>query len=343
MFDPGGLERTIRGAQRLVIFLHDNPDPDAIAAGWLLADIAAALGVRSRIVYGGQLARAENRAMVSLLRVPLRPLGAGLRHRRGDGCALVDTQPGTGNNSFVALGPRGACPKIVIDHHPPRAELDVPFADVRTDEGCTTTLLLGYHQALGLTPDASMATAAAYAILSETQDLEREATRFDREAYQRLFPLLRLTVLGRIRHPRRDREYYRTIARALSEVAIAKHLCLCHIGPVPNAELVAEVADFLVAMQRITWSLVSGLHQGNIVVSLRTRRPDARAFRTIQRTLGALGGKGGGHGMIAGGLLPCPDPARYPELADEVSARFLHQFRATPDRLRRLLDDAGAP
>lgn len=40
----------IKTGRRLLIFLHDNPDPDAIAAGWILSKIATAVGVRFRIV-----------------------------------------------------------------------------------------------------------------------------------------------------------------------------------------------------------------------------------------------------------------------------------------------------
>jgi nanoRNase/pAp phosphatase (c-di-AMP/oligoRNAs hydrolase) len=338
MFDPAGLERAIRGARRLVVVLHDNPDPDALAAGWLLAAIAASLGVRPRLVYGGRLARAENRAMVRLLRLPARPLPerGGLRRRSGDRFALLDTQPGTGNNSF----PQGARAAVVIDHHPARPALEADFVDVRGDDGCTTTLLLAYHAAFGLELGADLATAVAYAIISETQDLEREASRGDREAYLSVLPSVRLPTLGKIRHPRREREYYRTIARAMREVWLTQHHCVCHVGEVPYPEVVAELADLLVAMKRLSWCLVSGLHGDRVVVSLRTRRPDGRAHQVMRRTLGPEG-RGGGHGMIAGGTLPCPEPARYRALAAALNARFLRQVaRGSRERLRPLLAEA---
>jgi nanoRNase/pAp phosphatase (c-di-AMP/oligoRNAs hydrolase) len=341
MFDPAGLERAVRGAKRLVILLHDNPDPDALAAGWLLAEIATALEVRPRIVYGGRLGRAENRAMVGLLRLPARPLaeGGGLRRRPGDRFALLDTQPGSGNNSF----PRNLAASVVIDHHSARPDLRAELVDIRSEDGCTATLLLAYHAAFGLALSADLATAVAYAIASETQDLEREASRADREAYQRVLPAARLTVLGRIRHPRREREYFRIVARALHEVWLTQHIGVCHVGEVPSAELVAELADFLIAMERLSWCLVSGLHDGRIVVSLRTRRPRGKAHQVMQRTLGS-GGRGGGHGMIAGGTLPCSDPARYRERAAGLNARFLRQVaRRTRERLRPLLEPAPPP
>jgi nanoRNase/pAp phosphatase (c-di-AMP/oligoRNAs hydrolase) len=163
---------------------------------------------------------------------------------------------------------------------------------------------LEYLDGCGGKLDPTLATAAAYAIISETQDLEREARRADRETYQRLFPLVRLTILGRIRHPRRKREYYQTIARAMKKVLVSKHTCMCHIGEVPHAEIVAEAADFLAAMERVSWCLVTGFCPPNIVLSLRSRHVSGRAERVMRRMLNKLG-HGGGHGMMANGFSHC--------------------------------------
>ena len=58
--------------EEIVIVTHDNPDPDALAAGWgvgLL--IREKLGRPARLVGGGEIMRAENRHMVRLLEPPL--------------------------------------------------------------------------------------------------------------------------------------------------------------------------------------------------------------------------------------------------------------------------------
>ena len=333
MADLSKLEETLRHGKRLNVFLHDNPDPDCMAAGWLLVRIAEHLGLRAHIYHGGTLGRAENRAMVRLLKIPLRALnGAPVRWQRGDCNALVDTQPGTGNNSFP---PRLHC-HIVIDHHPPKKALDAPFVDVRPDVGCCTTMVLAYHQALGLPLDPSLATAVAYAIASETQDLEREATRADREAYQRVFPLVHLEVLGKIRHPSRSRAYYRTIARAMQRVVVGRNTCVCHIGELSAKEVVAEVADFLLAMERVSWCLVTGHCGDQMVLSIRTRNPKGHAHTVMTKVL-AGAGRGGGHGMIAGGAAACTSE-EYGELAAKITSRFLHNLhRRVPEKLRPLL------
>jgi nanoRNase/pAp phosphatase (c-di-AMP/oligoRNAs hydrolase) len=335
------LVEVLSEAQNLVVFLHDSPDPDAMAAGWLLTRIGESVETQSSIVYGGSLGRAENRAMARLLNIPLSPLReAKLPRGKNTVYALVDTQPGSGNNSF----PDDLAADIVIDHHTPLTGLKARFLDIRLDEGCSTTLVLQHFEALGLKLDPALATAALYAILSETQDLGREATKADNVAYYKLVEQAQLTNLGKIRHPTRDRGYYRTVARAMSKVEIGRNTCICHIGQVPYPEVVAEMADFLVAMQQISWCLTSGHHGDEMVLSIRTTNvKDGHPELVMKKLLGRRG-RGGGHGAMAGGAARCEGAERYETLSALFTERFLEQLqRQQTERLRPLLaeDEQG--
>jgi len=340
MPDGTKLIQALEGGKRLLIYLHDSPDPDAMAAGWLLKVIAESQGLEALMLYGGILGRAENRAMVRVLDVPVVHLDAArLARRKDDRHALVDTRPGAGNNSFPHEELEA---HVVVDHHLSQAKIRARFADVRLDEGCSTTLVLQHFDALGLELTPPLATAALYAIISETQDLDREASRADRLAYQRLISVAQLASLGKIRHPSRDRGYYRAVARAMSRVMVGKNTCVCHMGALPYPEVVAEMADFLVAMQQISWSLVTGLHGDLVVLSIRTTIEEGQPDQVMKKLLGGKG-KGGGHGMIAGGAVPGCTPERYRELTEQLTAGFLDQLgRRVPERLRPLLEEAGA-
>ena len=329
------LKDLLLGGKRLIVFLHNHPDPDALAAGWLLQRMAERLGLRSQIVYKGQFGRAENRTMVKLLRIPARHFRERMRFFKTDRFALVDTQPGSGNNAFPHQ--RLRC-HIVIDHHPRRADLAADFVDIRPEQGACSTMALEYFLEARCELDADLATAVAYAIVSETQDLERETTAADRKALQSVFPLVRLQVLGRIRHPVHDRDYYRTVARAMRSVRVAKNTCVCHIGEVYQPEMVAEMADFLVPMERITWCLVSGFHRETMVLSIRTTHQKAQADRVMRYAVRGLG-KGGGHHMIAGGSVPCATMESYQQRAEQITARFLKKLsRRVPENLRPLME-----
>ncbi len=82
-----------RGHRRALILTHDNPDPDSLASGvalaWLLGRLA---GVEAVVAYGGIVGRAENRALIKLLRLPVVPLSR-VVFDDYDLIAMVDTQP----------------------------------------------------------------------------------------------------------------------------------------------------------------------------------------------------------------------------------------------------------
>ncbi|MHB8837234.1 MAG: DHH family phosphoesterase, partial [Candidatus Methylomirabilia bacterium] len=132
-----GLFRAVAGATGLVICTHRNPDPDSISSALALRYLLEhAVGVRAIVAYEGMIGRAENRAMVSLLRLRLRPMES-VPAVDWNQVALVDTQPRSGNNSF----PRAARPLLVIDHHPALKTTVAAWADIRPTYGASATIL----------------------------------------------------------------------------------------------------------------------------------------------------------------------------------------------------------
>ena len=52
------LLQTLRGYDRILVVMHDNPDPDAIASGWgVEVLIQEKLGIPVRLVGGGAIVR----------------------------------------------------------------------------------------------------------------------------------------------------------------------------------------------------------------------------------------------------------------------------------------------
>ena len=128
----------VGGARRAALFLHDNPDPDAIASGFALRYILWRLArVRSELVAFGTLRRPENGEMIRELRIKIRSPEE-IDFRRFKLIACLDTQPQAGNNSL----PRKVTPEIIIDHHPARHASEAsPFTDLRVGLGATSTIL----------------------------------------------------------------------------------------------------------------------------------------------------------------------------------------------------------
>jgi nanoRNase/pAp phosphatase (c-di-AMP/oligoRNAs hydrolase) len=292
------LEEVLRDCRRLLILAHDNPDPDSISSAVALKHLVRErFGIRSTVGYGGIVGRAENRALWRLLNIKLTPAGR-IRIRGYKHIALVDTQPKTGNNSL----PREINPAVVIDHHPLRRATKAPLVDVRPEYGAVATILTEYLQKSGCKIPIPLATALFYGISSETEALGREAREADTRAYLSLFPLTNKKHLARIQRPRLPRSYFSALGRSLADAATYRNVVVARLGVVEVPELVAEVADLLVRLERITWSLCMARHGDRLVLSIRTTNVKAKAGRLIQRLVGRRG-HAGGHNLMAGGWL----------------------------------------
>ena len=185
--DQSRLEQlsAVAGKGPVLILTHDNPDPDALAAGYGLSILfEQAFNVQSRLVYSGLVARAENRAVLNLLTPDWQHLEDIPDSPPHSALALMDTQPGSGNNRLQP----GLIPDIVIDHHYPRWEnlRPVKFVDVRPEMGSTSSMVFQYLDAAGIKPDPQLATALFYGLQTDTRGLARNATHEDEQIYMRL-------------------------------------------------------------------------------------------------------------------------------------------------------------
>jgi len=280
----------------LLILTHDYPDPDALASAFALQHLAqSAFGIQSRIAYGGEVGRTENRAMVRLLRIPIYKIKSAWLTRYAN-VALVDTQPEFENNAFRP----NRRPVLVVDQHasatPPEADL------VLLDTQCGATCVI-IAQALlahgnGIPP--RVATALAYGILTDTLGLYRAQRPDVVRTYLQVVQHCDMRVLAQIQNPVRSRKFFATLGQGILDAARFRRLLVAHLGPVETPDLVSQVAEFLLAYRRITWCLVTGRYKGHLHASLRTTRTDMQAGPALRDAFGSPV-QAGGHGPIAGG------------------------------------------
>jgi nanoRNase/pAp phosphatase (c-di-AMP/oligoRNAs hydrolase) len=312
------LRAAFADARRAIVLAHDNPDPDGLASAFALCAILRQIeGLDCDVGFGGLIGRAENRAMVRELE--LEPLHVDADQLGSyDAIALVDTQPGFGNNSF----PLERHAAVVIDHHPGRGHLDdVTYVDVREGYGATATIVYEYVQSSGIPLPENLLTALFYAIKSETQELGREAGYADREAYLSLLPRADKAAVARIQRARVPRAYFRAFEVAIDNARVHGRTVITDLDRVDSPDMVAEIADFLLRLEGADWAACMGRHEDSLVLSLRTAEEDAHAGEVIRRAVTGLG-RAGGHGTMAGGRLPLAG-RDYDEVAAEVRDRLL--------------------
>ncbi len=318
-------------ARDVGIFSHDNPDPDAIASAYCLQFLLSEkLGANCVLGFGGIVGRHENQAMVRNLGLSLVPLRV-LDFRRFGTVALVDSQPGTGNNSL----PDGVKIDVVIDHHPLRKEsARARFTDVRPEFGSTSTLLLRYLQAARVQIPSKLATAIMLGIKSDTRELERQASHEDMRAYLQILPQADLSLLARIEHPRISRRYFQSFWEALSRSRVHGDAVVSLLGEVEHPDMVAEIADFLLPLEEVRFALSLGASGDRLYVSLRTQQQQHDAGQMLRQALEGIG-QAGGHGRMAGGQVDLEGKDQRVEIERRILARFRE--------VAGIDDEVGAP
>ncbi|MBM7115318.1 DHH family phosphoesterase [[Archangium] primigenium] len=336
------LERLIqvaKGRKKALVLTHDNPDPDSIAAGVALAQLLRErAGVEeTKVGYSGLIGRAENIAFVKVLRLPVVPI-AQLDLDAYDLLALVDTQPPTGNHAVPPRLRREV--DIVIDHHPLRDEsLEAPFADVGGDYGATSTMLAQYLRAARLEPSAEVATALFYGVKADTRDLGRETTPTDIDTYLWLFPRADKQLLGQIEHPELPARYFQMYHTAFERAKVYGDTAIVtDLEEVYSPDMVAEVAERLMFLEGMKWSLAYASFRNQLFLSLRVKDRRMNAGRLIREICEDYGGSAGGHGSMAGARIPLSGRAHQRKAVKrELVRRFLEAFGVADERPVALL------
>jgi nanoRNase/pAp phosphatase (c-di-AMP/oligoRNAs hydrolase) len=325
----------LEGASSVTLLSHVHPDPDSLASMLGLAHlIEASLGKPARLTQDGPIGRAENRAMVDVLGIDLVPIEQA-EPQEGEALVMVDSQPNTGRHSCRFKAPLYA----VIDHHETPGDLrGVPFTDIRTGLGATSSLVTSYLIEQGIRPPRRLATALLYGIETELSGYPRESNALDDKALLYLYPLADKDRLARIRNARLPQSYFGCLLQALQSSFIYDRLIISWVNDLPQPELAAEVVDFLIRCEDIDWAVCAGVWQDQLLLSVRASVPDARAGAMLRQVVGSLG-RAGGHDRRAGGNIPLASTAAsaVEQIQAELRRRLLKALDIDECRGQRLV------
>ena len=250
-----------------------------------------------------------------------------------------DVRPGpeyyiTENNTLQA--PEG----VIGNHH--QRPLFGDFLDILFGN-CIVSLnaiqaVAEYVVASGVKPSAKVATALFYAIKTDTSTLVRGVSGADKEMYIDVFSQADLDALALIENATVPETYFRSLYAALEETYIAEDYCVSSLGTVDNPDMVAELADFLLRLEDVSWVIATGLYRDEVVVSVRSTEPGARAERVIKQIVGSKG-TAGGHGSMAGGQIPLGDYREGEEgqVLEKIHHRIVSAFGLKDATWRKLL------
>ncbi|MEI6809084.1 MAG: DHH family phosphoesterase [bacterium] len=280
------LREVMSGRQKPLILIYRNPDPDSLSSAWALKEIMRMNGLTATIAYTGEVGRLENEAMIKYLRVPVGPLNSDDLYA-ADLVALVDSQP-----DFYKGVDLPRC-DIVIDHHPVKSPLDVPYADIRMHCLATASILTSYLEESETPVGVRLATALYYGILTDSRYRQKNSSITDKNALLFLDGKVNRTVLRRIEFSSYSLRTLNYFNIALIKLRHSRNVLYSDMGPVPTSDVCVQVADFLIRVKEANWALVSGVVGRKLVIVFRCDGHKKDAGRTAQAAFGELGSAGG--------------------------------------------------
>jgi nanoRNase/pAp phosphatase (c-di-AMP/oligoRNAs hydrolase) len=329
-------QRYFTDADRILILLHNDPDPDAMASGLALRNILRRTKATAILGTLQGVARPENLRMANLLDIQVEsitPASLG----EFDRIAMVDVQPHYFGDLLNTVA-------LVIDHHPPQPGYSAVFKDIRSDYGSTSTILTEHLRAVDVNISERTATALLYAIKSDTLFFNRQANRVDLEAFSFLYPLADATLVRKMEGSDVTLERLEYVMKAFQSARREDQVFCAFMGQTPREDLIAYVADFFLQLEDIKWTIVGGVVNQMLVLSVRNLGYSRNAGEYVRKYFSSLG-NAGGHRAMAKAVVPMAafrekfGPLEGQQVGDlllDMTVRFLHEHQA-PDRKKETL------
>src|SRR3954469_2474355 len=327
-------QRYFADADRVLIMLHNDPDPDAMASGLALRNVLRRTKTTAIIGAIQGVTRPENQRMINLLDIHVEPITVASL-KEFDRVAMVDVQPAYFGGHIDRVD-------LVIDHHPEQPGYTAVFKDIRPDYGSTSTILTEHLRAVDVNISERTATAMLYAIKSDTLFFNRQTNRVDLEAFSYLYPLADAAMIRKMEGAEITTERLEYVLKAHIGGILSDQVFCAFLGTLPREDFIPYVADFFLQLEDVKWTVIAGIVNDSLVLSVRNLGYTKNAGEFVRRFFSDIG-SAGGHRAMAKAVGPIGAfRAKVGDIdADQISAKlqqFVHEFlqhdASAPDRKR---------
>lgn len=272
-----------------------NADPDAIASAMAVKRLLWRKVGSITISHVNVIKRPDNLVMIRLLGVPLIHW-SGLDKAAFTRVVMVDSQPDH-HEAFQDLSP-----DVIIDHHP-TSGATASFQDIRPNYGSVSTIMTEYLKAGKIRPSSKLATGLFYGIKTDTNNFQRQAIPEDIRAFQYLFRYANPHLVRKIEYAEIRIDFLKYYRIAIENMKTRKGRAFVHLGPVVSPDVCVLIADFFMRVNRIEYSIVSGVCDGRLVIIFRNDGLRKNAGTLAAQSFGKFG-QAGGHKSMARAEIP---------------------------------------
>jgi len=318
-------QRYFADADRVLILLHNDPDPDALASGLALRNLLRRTKTTAIIGAIQGVTRPENLRMANMLDIQVEQVTPA-SFQEFERIATVDVQP----HYFGGMLERV---DLVVDHHPEQAGYSAVFKDIRADYGSTSTILTEHLRAVDVNISERTATAMLYAIKSDTLFFARHTNRVDLEAFTFLYPLADAALIRKMEGAEITLERLDYVTRASQGGIMREQVFSAFVGEASREDFIPYTADFFLQLEDVKWTIIAGVVNGSLIVSVRNLGYSRNAGEFVKRWFADIG-SAGGHRAMAKAVVPVDrfrekfgdlqGPAITARIA-ELAEQFLHE------------------
>jgi nanoRNase/pAp phosphatase (c-di-AMP/oligoRNAs hydrolase) len=339
-------DNIVKGKDKVYIFMHDFPDPDAMGASLGMKKLIEDRFEKTVLILGQGFSRPQNKVMANVLNIDLKNAQETLKGptgiNPGDMILFVDVNENSGNLAYkdaVKLKP-----DWTIDHH---IDKDRPLGNTAHLEpvGSSCTIVAEYLQHFGIQfdeekkQDVNVATALMLGLSTDTDDLHKvSVTPRDMAAFVYLKKYYSLEIFTSIKDFELNPYYYDLMAYAHQSHIKEGSLIVLNLGYINGdqegalsfiAELWRRWKDVRVV---IAFAIINNTVTGKVRVK---GTGDIKASELARQVFQAP--NGGGHDWMAGATAEF-GPFFDTNLLDEEAKReFLHAItRIVVSRAKKL-------
>lgn len=348
---------------KVFIFCHSSPDPDCMASALAMRELCNIYGLTSVIYYGGEINHTQNKAMMNVLDIPMRDIGAldpelleDLKkeiYNDKNIVVIIDTSHfyGSGNCGYTKVlfdNEKPAKVDVIIDHHEETAFSEKTKININKKVGSCSTIFVNIFETLSArhleegedySPlnyvSSSLATALYLGLMKDTDELNAKhiLTEADENAYSILKEKIDFGLYLRIINCPKPR-----ILIDLEGVAKFKYINQkgnCVVSGVgfiksPHRALIAEICDDLMTHDQVEKCVVLGIVDDGIggnkylVASFRSTGDVVDADKFIKKIFGK-DGSGGRKGAAGANIVLDQILSKVLDVSNEESRERLFE------------------
>ena len=164
----------------------------------------------------------------------------------------------------------------------------------------------------------------------------RQTNRVDLEAFSYLYPLADPALIRKMEGADITLERLEHVTRALATSRLRHQVFSAFVGETSREDFIPYTADFLLQVEDVKWTIVSGIVGGQLIVSVRNLGYSRNAGEFVRKYFADIG-SAGGHRAMAKAVVPLTAfRGKYGNLSGsemndrilEMAVQFLREHQA---------------